>query len=90
MHKLQCAGIIVGTMALSTTMLGASAAVGAHRAMDSSIMGASYSFTSISSPSDTTFTQLAVQYLHLSRCAGSHIDRSQRYQQARLAGGVLH
>ncbi|HXT37236.1 MAG TPA: hypothetical protein VN837_16805 [Chloroflexota bacterium] len=53
MNKLQYVGAMLGTAALALGTLGATAPVGAHRAT-----GPSYTFTSIASQGDPTFTQL--------------------------------
>jgi len=53
MNKLQSVGVMLGTAALAAGMLGANAPVGAHAAK-----AASYTFTSIASQGDPTFTQL--------------------------------
>lgn len=55
MNKLQYAGVIMGAAALAAGLLGEGASVSAHGAIASHV---SYSFTSISSPNDPTFTQL--------------------------------
>lgn len=54
MNKLQHAGVMMGALALAASVLGAGSPVDAHRAADNT----SYSFTSIASPNDPTFTQL--------------------------------
>ena len=54
MNKLQSAGVMIGAVALAAGMLGTGTPVSAHRAPETT----SYSFTSIASPGDPTFTQL--------------------------------
>ena len=58
MKKLQYAGVMVGAAAIAASMFGASAPVGAQQARAASAAGAAYTFTSIASPGDPTFTQL--------------------------------
>jgi uncharacterized membrane protein len=54
MNKLQTTGVMMGAVALAAGVLGAHTPVSAHQAMAT----APYSFTSIASPNDPTFTQL--------------------------------
>lgn len=58
MNKLQQAGVMLGALALAVCTLGAGASVGAQGAVHADAALAAYSFTSIASPSDPTFTQL--------------------------------
>lgn len=57
MNKLQYAGIMLSAVAMAAGTLGTSLPAGAHSAHDTSA-AVSYSFTSIASPNDPTFTQL--------------------------------
>ncbi|MGH2388856.1 MAG: hypothetical protein ACRDIE_11700, partial [Chloroflexota bacterium] len=58
MRKLQHAGVILGAVALAASILGAGAPVSAHHAISTARGTAAYTFTSIASPGDPTFTQL--------------------------------
>jgi hypothetical protein len=57
MKKLQQVGMMVGAVALAASVLGTGGHVAAHQSM-ATPASASYSFTSIASPGDPTFTQL--------------------------------